>query len=163
VLCTAGESSVWLDIPFVKQQKNGCGAASIAMVMGYWQGQPGPSLQVPNPEQILHDLRKKNLPAAGIPDSVPIRVTENGWPTGKNPFTGIERSYTRQAEVMETIIVTIYDLRTKYNISHYEFFGLRDADSLKEDLFHQFGILRDDYSPKPAYDLFKRLIEEFGM
>ena len=33
----AAESSVWLDVPFVKQQKNGCGAASIAMVMGYWQ------------------------------------------------------------------------------------------------------------------------------
>lgn len=56
VLGTAEESSAWLDIPFVKQQKNGCGAASIAMVMGYWQRQPGLSLQVPNPEQILHDL-----------------------------------------------------------------------------------------------------------
>jgi exo-beta-1,3-glucanase (GH17 family) len=113
--------------------------------------------------QILRNLRKQNLPAAGIPDSVPIRVTENGWPTGNNPFTGMERSYARQAEVMESIIRTIYGLRTEYNISHYEFFGLRDADSLKEDLFHQFGIMRDDYAPKPAYDLFKRLIEEFGM
>ena len=114
-------------------------------------------------EQILRDLRKKNLPAAGLPDSVPIRVTENGWPTGKNPLNGMERAYKRQEEVIESIIRTIYNLRTEYNISHYEFFGLRDADSQKEDLFHQFGIMRDDYSPKPAYDLFKRLIGEFGM
>ena len=30
---------VWLDVPFVKQEKDGCGAASIAMVMQYWQAQ----------------------------------------------------------------------------------------------------------------------------
>jgi hypothetical protein len=48
------------------------------------------------------------------------------------------------------------------NISHYKLFGLRDADSSKEDLFHQYGIMRDDYSPKPAYDTFKRLIRELG-
>lgn len=34
-------SGVWLDVPFIKQEKNGCGAASIAMVMQYWQRQPG--------------------------------------------------------------------------------------------------------------------------
>jgi len=34
-------SGIWLDVPFVKQEKNGCGAASIAMVMQYWQKQPG--------------------------------------------------------------------------------------------------------------------------
>jgi ABC-type bacteriocin/lantibiotic exporter with double-glycine peptidase domain len=32
----AEDSGVWLDIPFVKQEKDGCGAASIAMVMQYW-------------------------------------------------------------------------------------------------------------------------------
>jgi ABC-type bacteriocin/lantibiotic exporter with double-glycine peptidase domain len=32
----AEPSGVWLDVPFVKQEKNGCGAASIAMVMQYW-------------------------------------------------------------------------------------------------------------------------------
>jgi ABC-type bacteriocin/lantibiotic exporter with double-glycine peptidase domain len=35
----AEPGSVWLDVPFVKQEKNGCGAASIAMVMQYWQRQ----------------------------------------------------------------------------------------------------------------------------
>ena len=32
----ADGSGLWLDVPFVKQEKNGCGAASIAMVMQYW-------------------------------------------------------------------------------------------------------------------------------
>ena len=29
----------WLDVPFIKQEKDGCGAASIAMVMQYWRKQ----------------------------------------------------------------------------------------------------------------------------
>ena len=31
----------WLDVPFVKQEENGCGSASIAMVMQYWHKQQG--------------------------------------------------------------------------------------------------------------------------
>lgn len=44
LLLAAGPAGVWLDVPFVKQDQNGCGAATIAMVMQYWQrqqGQPG--------------------------------------------------------------------------------------------------------------------------
>ena len=36
-LLAADLPGVWLDVPFVKQEKDGCGAASIAMVMQYWQ------------------------------------------------------------------------------------------------------------------------------
>lgn len=34
-------SAVWIDVPFVHQPREGCGAASIAMVMNYWAAQPG--------------------------------------------------------------------------------------------------------------------------
>lgn len=34
-----GESAIWLDVPFVHQPTEGCGAASIAMVMQYWAAQ----------------------------------------------------------------------------------------------------------------------------
>jgi ABC-type bacteriocin/lantibiotic exporter with double-glycine peptidase domain len=37
----SGPSGVWLDVPFVKQEKNGCGAATIAMLMRYWLQQEG--------------------------------------------------------------------------------------------------------------------------
>jgi ABC-type bacteriocin/lantibiotic exporter with double-glycine peptidase domain len=43
VLAASDLPGIWLDVPFVKQEKNGCGAASIAMVMQFWrqkQGQP---------------------------------------------------------------------------------------------------------------------------
>jgi ABC-type bacteriocin/lantibiotic exporter with double-glycine peptidase domain len=41
-LCLCGtafslaSTAVWLDVPFVKQAKDGCGAAVISMVMQYW-------------------------------------------------------------------------------------------------------------------------------
>lgn len=39
--CAAEPPGIWLDVPFVKQERNGCGAASIAMVMQYWQRRQG--------------------------------------------------------------------------------------------------------------------------
>lgn len=36
IMPAAQDSGVWLDVPFAKQEKDGCGAASIAMVMQYW-------------------------------------------------------------------------------------------------------------------------------
>ena len=110
-------------------------------------------------EQTLRDLRKRLL-AMGI--AAPIRVTENGWPTGRNPLTGLLRPYERQTEMLETVIRTVYRLRGELNITHYLLFGLRDADSANEELFHQYGIMRDDYTPKPAYYTFQNLIEKLG-
>ena len=59
VLVAAGATGVWLDVPFVKQEKNACGAASIAMVMQYWQRQQG---QQPNvdAERIQRALYSKD-------------------------------------------------------------------------------------------------------
>jgi len=50
LLCLCGmvlhaqSPGVWLDVPFIKQEKNGCGAASIAMVMQYWLRQQSQGL-----------------------------------------------------------------------------------------------------------------------
>jgi ABC-type bacteriocin/lantibiotic exporter with double-glycine peptidase domain len=35
--------SLWIDVPFVAQVKNGCGSAAISMVMEYWQKKAGRS------------------------------------------------------------------------------------------------------------------------
>jgi len=45
---------------------------------------------------VLGDLRHRDLPAAGLDEAVPIRVTENGWPTGTNPLTGEQRADERR-------------------------------------------------------------------
>ncbi|KAA6457198.1 hypothetical protein DYQ86_22945 [Acidobacteria bacterium AB60] len=36
---TPARAAIWLDVPFVHQPAEGCGAASIAMVMQYWAAQ----------------------------------------------------------------------------------------------------------------------------
>jgi predicted double-glycine peptidase len=33
---TADKAGIWLDVPFIKQTPEGCGSASIAMVLRYW-------------------------------------------------------------------------------------------------------------------------------
>ena len=57
-LFAADPSGIWLDVPFVKQEKDGCGAASIAMVMQYWQlqqGRPGsPTAAAEQIQRALH-------------------------------------------------------------------------------------------------------------
>jgi ABC-type bacteriocin/lantibiotic exporter with double-glycine peptidase domain len=37
----AASPEVWLDVPFIPQEKNGCGAAVIAMVLQYWHREQG--------------------------------------------------------------------------------------------------------------------------
>jgi hypothetical protein len=118
---------------------------------------PVPEGQLPAAvESVLTHFRRVNLDAAGIRTTVPVRVTENGWPTGPG------RSDERQAEVLETVVRMVHRLRTKLNITHYEFFLLRDGDSGRPDMGAQFGLLRHDYALKPAFDMYRRLIAELG-
>src|ERR1700675_2433415 len=57
VLLAADTPGVWLDVPFVKQEKDGCGAASIGMVMQYWQRQLRESVNLDSdPAQIQRAL-----------------------------------------------------------------------------------------------------------
>ena len=118
---------------------------------------PVPEGQLPAAvEGVLNHFRRVNLVAAGIGAAVPVRVTENGWPTGPG------RSADRQAEVLETNVRVVGRLRAKLNITHYEFFLLRDGDSERPDMGAQFGLLRHDYAPKPAFEVYRRLIAEFS-
>jgi ABC-type bacteriocin/lantibiotic exporter with double-glycine peptidase domain len=58
-----------LDVPFVKQQKNGCGAASIAMVMRYWQRQSAAQVATPDVEEIqraLYSPRARGIYASDL-------------------------------------------------------------------------------------------------
>lgn len=103
---------------------------------------------------VLTGFRHTGLRQAGIPDTVPIRVCENGWPTGPG------RPERQQATVLEAVIRTVSDLSSELNIDGYSLFALRDADSNAEGLFHHFGLLRDDYTRKPAFATYRQLIGE---
>src|SRR6476661_4282047 len=64
VLCLCGmlflaqSPGIWLDVPFFKQEKDGCGAAVIAMVIEYWnQKQPqSKTVTLADPVQIQKAL-----------------------------------------------------------------------------------------------------------
>ncbi|HUB28821.1 MAG TPA: C39 family peptidase [Terracidiphilus sp.] len=62
ILCAAlvaqdGAKALWIDVPFVAQPAEGCGAASIAMVMQYWEQQQGkPPSPAAGADQILRAL-----------------------------------------------------------------------------------------------------------
>jgi hypothetical protein len=105
---------------------------------------------------VLTHFRHTNMAAANIPAPVPVHITENGWATGP------DCSYERQAIVLERIIRILHEYRGKLNFTHYELFDLRDADSSHLNIFYQFGLLRDDYTPKPAFAVYHRLIAELG-
>lgn len=68
-LLAAGAPGVWLDVPFVRQEKNGCGAASVAMVMQYWFQQQGRASDVADPaliQRTLYSRDAQGIYASGI-------------------------------------------------------------------------------------------------
>lgn len=75
----AHSANLWLDVPFVPQQKDGCGAAGVAMVMQYWEQHEGRPVQpAADPARILRALY---APAAhGIYASAIVRYfQQNGY------------------------------------------------------------------------------------
>ena len=77
LLCTIGlplvswcGPAVWLDVPFVKQEKNGCGSASIAMLMRYWaqsrQVMAGAEADPRQIQQALYSEELKGIRGADI-------------------------------------------------------------------------------------------------
>jgi hypothetical protein len=95
--------------------------------------------------------RREILAPAGL-GHLPIRITEHGWPTGD------DRSPARQADVLRDVIETVVSAHEELDITAYELFSLRDADSSGSGLYHQFGIMTDTYGPKPAFETFRELI-----
>jgi uncharacterized protein YvpB len=56
-------AGVWLDVPFVRQEENGCVAASISMVMQYWnKNEEGELASHANHHTILKALSSQEAP-----------------------------------------------------------------------------------------------------
>jgi hypothetical protein len=102
-------------------------------------------------------LRECYLPYAGIAASVPIHVTENGWPTGPG------RSYAEQEAALREMTRAVCDYRANYNVTDFRWFSLRDGNSSAPDFQQQYGLLRDDYSPKPAFEAYRQAIAGCGV
>lgn len=103
-------------------------------------------------DRALHALRDTYMPLAGIPHTVPLRVSETGYPTGPG------RTDAMQVTVMRAAVEAVYRGRATYNITGLRWFDLRDADSSSASFESQYGLMRDDYSPKPAFGAYRALV-----
>ena len=97
----------------------------------------------------LSTLRKCSMPMAGIPDTVPIHVEENGYPTGP------DRPYEDQRVAAERMLDALDSYARVFGVTDYFWFDLRDADSSSPNFQQQYGVMRDDYTPKPAFDVLR--------
>ena len=98
-------------------------------------------------------MRRCYLPMAGIPASVPLWVTENGYPT-----RGGSLGEGEQRDALVDMVRATRAIARTYGVTDYRWFNLRDNDSAGVGMFDTCGLLRDDYSRKPSYDAMRRLI-----
>jgi hypothetical protein len=99
-------------------------------------------------------LRDCIFPAIGIPERVALHITENGWPTG------IGRPEAEQASKLQVMTQAAVDHAGTYHLTDYRWFDLRDSDSTGLDFEQHYGLLRDDYSEKPAFAAYRQVVAQ---
>jgi hypothetical protein len=104
----------------------------------------------------LDTVRNTEMPIASLGASVPIRVSENGWATSAT------RTPAQQQQALTTEIDAINADRAEYHVLSYELFALRDDVTGSANIFDQFGIMTDDYVPKPMFSTYRDLIGALG-
>ena len=119
-----------------------------------------PPAPVPRGDSVVNAVsyvRECLMPLAGLGDRVEIHVTENGWPTGPG------RSEAEQASALTEMVGAAHSYAGNYGLSDYRWFALRDANTAQPDFQGHYGLMRDDYSPKPAFDSFRQAIRSFSV
>lgn len=105
----------------------------------------------------LQTLRSRLMPLAGLGAGIPLQVSENGFPTGPG------RSAAMQADAMYAMVRAVDAVRGRFDITDYRWFDLRDSVSNDKNFESQFGITRDDYTPKPAFFTFRDLVASLSV
>ncbi len=101
-------------------------------------------------------LRRCYMPKAGLGRKVDLWVSENGY------ATNLGRTEASQAHSLGSTLATVHHYSGTLGVSDYRYFNLRDNNSIGPDLFDAVGLLRDDYSRKPAFGVMRRAIALFG-
>ena len=96
------------------------------------------------------------MPLAGLGASVPMQITETGYPTGPG------RTYAMQQTAMDAEVQTVATLHTTQNITAMDFFDLRDAITNSTIFEDQYGLMTDQWVAKPAFTAYKQLITQYG-
>jgi hypothetical protein len=137
------------------------GWVGIDVYPGTWSA-PSPSAY-PSSERVrssivtsLACLRRMQMPQAGLLSSTTITVAETGWPTGA------DRSELTQAAVLRDIVGAIRSVSGLYGVTDLRWFDLRDANTASGQFENGYGLLRDDYSAKPAFGAYRALVAADG-
>ena len=104
----------------------------------------------------MSSLRECYMPLAGLGNDKPIHVVENGYPTGPG------RSFAEQERALREMVRAVHDFRGNYGVTDYRWFDLRDGDSSNPNFGQQYGLMLDDYTPKPAFGAYRELIAELA-
>jgi hypothetical protein len=101
-------------------------------------------------------LRDCYMPKAGLGRETDVRVTENGY------ATNLGRSEASQDADLRSTVDAVHAWSGELGVTDYRWFNLRDNDSDGTDLFSAVGLLRDDYSRKPAFATYRARIRALG-
>jgi hypothetical protein len=101
-------------------------------------------------------LRGCYMPLGGFGPNVDLWVTENGY------ATNLGRNEPGQDLALRSTLDGVYRYSGTLGVTDYRWFNLRDNDSVGTDLFAAVGLLRDDYSEKPAFETYESYIDRIG-
>lgn len=101
-------------------------------------------------------LRSCYMPKAGLGPGVDLWITENGY------ATNLGRTEAQQNAALASTLAEVHRYSGTLGVTDYRWFNLRDNNSLGPDLFDAVGLLRDDYSEKPAFGTYRAAIELLG-
>jgi MFS family permease len=102
-------------------------------------------------------MRRCYLPKAGIGPRTDLWVTENGY------VTNLGRTEAEQRTALRSTVRAVHRWSGTLGVSDYRWFNLRDNVSAGPGLFDSVGLLRDDYSRKPAFSAYRNAIRRFGI
>ena len=121
---------------------------------------PAPRPGVSAGDEVLEALtllRHCYMPIASLGEGVDVWVSENGY------ATNLGRTEADQTAALDSTVRAIHAYSGELGISDYRYFNLRDNNSSGTDLFAAVGLLRDDYSRKPAFGSYRDLVGAFGV
>jgi hypothetical protein len=132
-----------------------------------YPGTYAPGLLLPAPlvdagDALLEGLaqtRECFMPLAGFGRHTPLRIEEMGVYTGSPP---VGRSEAGQRRLLAELVRTANAYRGAYGLTDLRWFNLRDNNSAAPGWQSHSGLLRDDYTRKPAFAEYRRLIARWG-
>ena len=104
----------------------------------------------------IAQMRECFMRKAGFRRSMPIRIEEIGWPTGPG------RTEAAQRGAVSALVRAAHRYRGTYNVTDFRWFGLRDNNSQGPNFQSHYGLLRDDYSAKPGFHTYRKLVARYG-